>query len=282
MDPRKLYWWMVARLRPRRGEVRSWIALPLWLALNAVIVASVLLFRRGQCFPEPRHDTWSHKWRWRFEYLFGLTEYQTVDICRRLIKPGMRVIDLGAHIGYFTRRFARMVGPGGFVYALEAHPVNIQMLKRNLATDGVTHVMSEQFLIGSTDGTAPLFIGTGHSNHTMHAAYTSEVDFIELPVVRLDSLVSRRNLGAFDFIKIDCEGAEPHILDGAVETLRSVFGILIEVNPRALAAGGSSSKALLDQIRALGFSPRAIAEDATLTEPNCSRRDTFNVLALRA
>jgi FkbM family methyltransferase len=281
LDTRKLYWWAVTRLRPRRQQPRTWVLWPAWALLNAAIILGVVLLRGGQRFPEPRRDSWTHKWRWRFEYLFQLTEYQTVDHCRQLITPGMRVLDLGAHIGYFTRLFAGLVGDNGVVYALEPHPDNHRLLLHNLKSDGLDRVIVEQSLVGAADGTAQLFIGSGHSNHTMHAAYAGAGGVIELPAARLDSLLARRNLGRFDFLKIDCEGAEPQILDGARETLRSVSTILIEVNPRALAAGGSSAARLLDQLRSLGFTPRVIEDDGSLADPVPSRPDTFNVLAQR-
>jgi FkbM family methyltransferase len=282
MDPRRLYWWTVGHLRPKRRRPVTWIKWPAWIAFNAGVVCAVVLFRRGRFFPEPRRDSWVHKWQWRFEYLFDLTEYQTVDVCRRVIKPGMRVIDLGAHVGYYTRLFARLVGPDGFIYALEAHPENYRFLNRNRGIDGLEHVLMDQFLIGSVDGVGHLYIGSGHSNHTVHPGYAQDGDSMEIPAARLDTLLKQRQIGAFDFIKIDCEGAEPSILEGASDTLRSVSGLLVEINPRALAAGGSSSRALLDQIRTLGFSPRAIEDDGALAEPDPFRPDTFNVIALRA
>jgi len=46
-------------------------------------------------------------------------------------EAGSGVIDIGAHIGYFTRLFAKLVEPQGTVYALEADPENCKLLKKN-------------------------------------------------------------------------------------------------------------------------------------------------------
>lgn len=50
----------------------------------------------------------------------------------RLVKPGRTVLDIGAHIGYFTLLFARGIGPTARVIAFEAAPANLRLLSKNL------------------------------------------------------------------------------------------------------------------------------------------------------
>ncbi len=58
------------------------------------------------------------------------------------LRPGLVVADLGAGTGYYTRRLARAVGPAGRVYAVEIQPEMLERLRRHLAADGLTNVVT--------------------------------------------------------------------------------------------------------------------------------------------
>ncbi|HEY3123578.1 MAG TPA: FkbM family methyltransferase, partial [Thermoanaerobaculia bacterium] len=83
-------------------------------------------------FPSRGTGGWWWLWRWKFEFLLNWFEWESVVWARRLIRPGMTVLDLGAHVGYYSRLFSGLVGPKGKVYAFEASPENQTMLRRNL------------------------------------------------------------------------------------------------------------------------------------------------------
>src|SRR5690606_15800512 len=56
-----------------------------------------------------------------------------IALClKRLLRPGMRVVDVGANIGYVTVISAKLVGPSGSVYAVEPFPNSIAVLERNI------------------------------------------------------------------------------------------------------------------------------------------------------
>jgi ubiquinone/menaquinone biosynthesis C-methylase UbiE len=55
------------------------------------------------------------------------------------IETGSTVADIGAGAGYFTWRMAERVGPGGKVYANDIQPEMLQLLRRNLASRGLTN-----------------------------------------------------------------------------------------------------------------------------------------------
>src|SRR5262245_18954658 len=63
-------------------------------------------------------------------------EAETGEAVEQLLQPGMTVVDLGAHIGYFTLMSARLVGPNGRVYAFEPSPSSFLMLRKNISANG--------------------------------------------------------------------------------------------------------------------------------------------------
>ena len=64
----------------------------------------------------------------RLELLTGRHELETANLLRRLVRPGMIALDVGAHVGYYTRLLARLTGAGGRVIAFEPHPRTQQVL----------------------------------------------------------------------------------------------------------------------------------------------------------
>lgn len=62
----------------------------------------------------------------------GIYEPKTVAAILRNVKPGGTMIDIGAHIGYFTLMAARAAGPEGHVYAIEPDPANFAVLVENV------------------------------------------------------------------------------------------------------------------------------------------------------
>lgn len=165
--------------------------------------------------------------------------------------PGKNVWDVGAHVGYHTLMFARLVGDSGHVSAFEPNPRNIELLNEHrlrnpelarrisLATIALADVNREElFHYSVADGETDLgyLDATGTpSDRISQSVYQS---FLESPVsVRTaDSLLEGHEQGAPNFVKIDVEGAEYNVLRGAANLLRSCRPVLaIEIhNVRAL------------------------------------------------
>jgi ubiquinone/menaquinone biosynthesis C-methylase UbiE len=57
------------------------------------------------------------------------------------VQPGMTVVDYGCGPGRYTRRFARMVGPSGKVYAVDVQPLALEMVKGDMARHGLKNVI---------------------------------------------------------------------------------------------------------------------------------------------
>ena len=137
-------------------------------------------------------------------------------------KKGEIVIDAGAHIGLFSIRASQLVGPKGLVIAIEPYPDNFNILLRNIKLNSLKNVIPLNVALSNREGRAKLYIDkkttAGHSIiKGIRNSISSE--FILVPSMTLDSLVKKLNLNRIDFIKIDVEGAEYLLLQGAREVL---------------------------------------------------------------
>ena len=132
--------------------------------------------------------------------------------------PGDTVIDIGAHIGLFTIRAAKMVGSRTRV-AVEPHPENYKLLVTDVRlSDASNNVIPLKVALGDREGFTNLFLDSfsGHSSMIVERR-----KYIKVPIITLDQLIMKLGIRRVDFVKIDVKGAEHHILKGAKNTLKS-------------------------------------------------------------
>jgi FkbM family methyltransferase len=143
------------------------------------------------------------------------------------------VWDVGAHIGFHTLGFSTIVGPSGRVVAFEPNPSNRERLRQNLErnADLAARIEILPYGLSEHDGKS-LFafsrdIDSGASSMSFLDRTTPSVDpgtsasweKIVVPVRTADSLI-RDGTARPDVMKIDVEGAELLVLQGAAEMIR--------------------------------------------------------------
>jgi len=140
----------------------------------------------------------------------------------RLLKPGDRVIEVGANVGYYTLIMGAAIGPEGQLDAFEANPQIARLLLRSVGCSGrLGHVRVREQIVADRSGTMQLYVSdryAGAGNLVEHGwGVGDDTRVVEREAVRLDDLFADQTI---DFIRIDTEGAELLILNGALELLR--------------------------------------------------------------
>jgi FkbM family methyltransferase len=170
-----------------------------------------------------------------------------IQLLRQFIELGDTVVDAGANIGTHTIAFADLVGPTGRVHAFEPQRRNFHMLAGNVALNGFDNVVCHQKAVGDQNGDIglpPLPPPDAHFNFGAVTLSRAAPDGERVPQVTLDSL----ELPACRLIKIDTEGMEPQVLDGARGLIARCRPLLYVENNDA---GGS--KLLSARLDALGY-----------------------------
>lgn len=203
----------------------------------------------GFRFPE------KYGWREKFAMLGGGYERETAALLRRIVRPGMTVVDIGAHIGYFTRLLSKAVGPQGRVFAFEPEPENFSLLRKN--TEHSPNVRCVQAAASERSGTALLRVVAGSTG--CHSLVGSSGTLLEVSSVSLDEFVAGEQAGGVDVIKMDIEGAEPLALKGMSRLMQGGRCVLVmEFNPEALRSGGTAPETFLASLEDQGFTVSAI------------------------
>lgn len=140
----------------------------------------------------------------------GSYEHEAQQIFASLIKPGGVVFDVGANVGFYTLLASELVGPNGRVYAFEPLPDNLKYLQRHLEINHITNAAVIPAAVSESCGT-----GSFEEGPSRPASRLSKRGRLRVDVVALDALVSRGELPAPDFMKMDIEGGEALALSGA-------------------------------------------------------------------
>lgn len=219
--------------------------------------------------------------------LHGAYEPEVDAAFRAALRPGMGVIDLGANIGYFTMLAASLVGPGGFVLAVEPNPDNASLLEASRRHNGFEQVRVAQLAAGRKIGL--LALNTSHSNGTTSEAGGDAAALLRartvacVPVCML--LDKERRI---DLIKVDVEGAEYNALLGAESLLRRDRPVIIsEFSPDLMPGiSGIDGPGYLGWLYGLGYGiavlhpdrgPEHTGQDAGAVMAAYARRGTDHI-----
>jgi FkbM family methyltransferase len=177
-----------------------------------------------------------------------------VDRLRDFVPPGALVIDVGANVGFFSLRFADWVGDAGKVIAIEPEDKNYAHLVAAIERQGLARrVTTLKAVAAAEPGQIFLEINALHP-----ADHKISRDGIGVPVdaVTLDQLVPDKATSRPALVKIDVQGAEMMVLNGAVGIL-GIAGpaLLIELEEAGLNRFGASIAAVLDHLSAYGYEP---------------------------
>jgi FkbM family methyltransferase len=211
---------------------------------------------------------------------YGRWESWVERAIRRVLKPGDRVIEVGANVGYYTLIMGALIGPTGRLDAFEANPQMARLLRRSVICSGRASAVSVHVkFVADRSGAMQLYVSpsAGGAGNLVEQGWQigGDTQVVECEAVRLDDLFDGQTI---DFIRTDTEGAEILILNGAMELLRRSASIKLCVEwSVGMMSNRGDVPGLVATLDAMGFrfwraepegvTPIAIAE--LLTTPDC-------------
>ena len=193
-------------------------------------------------------------------YALFAKEFENIEIAflRRSLKPGDIFLDIGANGGIYTVIAAKQVGPEGRVYAFEPGERELKLLKHNIKINNLTNVTVVECAVSDKSGVAKFAIVRDGALNSLANLKRPEQQIQRWQTVittSLDDFVVNYSIPKVDFIKIDVEGAEKLVIDGAKKLMASNnrITILFESSDHNVAAFGYSTKQLLFQLSQAGL-----------------------------
>jgi FkbM family methyltransferase len=180
-------------------------------------------------------------------------------LLKELARPGMRFLDVGANIGYFTVLMAKHA-PGAVIDAVEPEPSNARMLAMNVWHNQVEATVWPLALSGG-ERSLPLQLTAHNAGDTRTQTARAQQWYETVAVAaRGDDLFGSRG---FDLVKLDVQGFELDVLQGMPETIQRSPGIAVvaEFWPKALRDRNVDPYTVLRSYREMGFSIVTQVED---------------------
>lgn len=182
----------------------------------------------------------------------AITDRGERSLLRKVVQPGMMVVDAGANIGNYSLFLAQLVGPRGQVNAFEPSAENFRRLAS--AVRGCPQVRAVQAAVGEITGQLTLYVsGDLNVDHRTYAIDDPSRREVQAPCVRLDDHFAPGQ--QVDFIKMDIQGYEMHALRGMARVLADSprIALLLEFWPFGLRAAGASAAELIAFLTSRGF-----------------------------
>src|SRR3989344_4947709 len=196
--------------------------------------------------------------------ILGIYEPLAVKHFQNSIKPGDTVLDIGAHIGYYTLMAAKRVGKKGKVYAFEPNQDNCALLTKNLKLNNFKNVVLVNKAVSRSSGKVKFFLSNVSTGmHSLVDIDNKRENSIEIEAVSLNDFFGKK-IPTVSIIKMDIEGGEYAALEGMDCLLKKNkhMTILIEFSPYSIIKAEKSPRGFLNLLMSYGFKLYSIEESS--------------------
>ncbi|WP_143311714.1 FkbM family methyltransferase [Candidatus Methanoperedens nitratireducens] len=221
---------------------------------------------------------------WRYGYF----EEDVVRYMLRFLTEGMTFIDIGAHFGFFTLLGSYLVGKSGKVLAFEPTPTTYQQLKKNIVCYSNNFNIEIYNCAAFSKETEIKFFDCGLVNSAYNSIFglrkTDRSSIIKNEITvkarKIDDVLKGKKFKNLNFIKIDAESSEIHVLKGMIETLKNYKpNIIIEVGDFEVH-GVPKSKEIITWLEQMNYSPYEIHNGEIVSHIVRERYEYCNLLFL--
>ena len=183
-----------------------------------------------------------------FKGIFLDEEYNCLTL---LLKPPLRILDLGANIGMGSI-FLSTLFPNAQFTCVEPDPRNLPLLTENLASNNIQASIYAS-AIGATPGNLELRFGSDPTCSALENSPMHSLDFKTTVVVKtVENVLSEVGWDHVDLLKIDIEGSEDELLSKNNSWLEKINAIILEIHPN------TTSEYIASYLKPYGFNLRRI------------------------
>jgi len=194
-----------------------------------VIAIAKRVFSNGRIITIPFGPLSKFKWVCNQDHQFwmplGIYEKETTHWLMKTINSGDVFFDVGANAGYFSLLGSKCVGEAGKVISFEPIASNCNTIQGHLVANQVNNVVVETLAVSKDTGKCSFQIENNNANSHMESValnhqVSDPMSIIEVDSISLDDYITSHGIVP-NVIKVDVEGAEKLVLDGATELLKA-------------------------------------------------------------
>lgn len=156
--------------------------------------------------------------------LYNQFETDTIEIFQKLCNPGQTFFDIGANIGFYTLLGAKLI-KGGSVYSFEPTSLAYKKLQRNIKANSFTNIKAVKLALSDREEVTQSFIKSSWPIDNNFNQRNKQNELIEYDT--LDNFVKKFGINKIDLIKIDVDGFEYKVINGAKNTLKVMNPLIV-------------------------------------------------------
>lgn len=197
--------------------------------------------------------------------LFGVFEAPESAYFRCVVRDSDICFDVGANVGYFSMLLARLA-PRGAIHVFEPIPLNAALIAANRELNGFAHVFISACAVGDKAHNLDFTVSTDSAYSSLHDVGRSRaVATIPVQMITLDDYIKQHAIPRVDVLKIDVEGAEVLVIQGAAQLLsdleRAPRVVLMELYQENMVPFGTSVEQALRTMTSFGYRAHTLSED---------------------
>ena len=188
--------------------------------------------------------------------MFKIHEPLNTKFLSEQLQEGMICLDIGANLGYFTFLESLKIGKTGRVISVEPAPSTFELFEKNIKLQKHQNISSYNFAFSDKESTVDFFISNSSNWSRIIAEkdtyHGDKGDIIKIKCRTIDNFIKELELKKLDLIRVDLEGYEFEIFEGAQKTLSELKPMLqIEVHRDFM--GIKKSLIFLKNMKDLGY-----------------------------
>ena len=184
-----------------------------------------------------------------------------MEFVRRLLLPGMHVIDVGANYGAYALTAAACVGEHGRVTAFEPASATAAYLDRSIAENAFTNVRIVRCALSDRNGEATLSLCENAELNTLQGTADTAGEVVCLRT--LDDCRGEFDAASIDFLKLDAEGEEARVIRGGRTLLETTSPLVMF----ELKHGNQANTGLLQEMNQIGYQIYALIPGLNMLAP---------------
>lgn len=205
-------------------------------------------------------------------YSFYKNIYEiNIEYCKNYIEQDSIIIDIGANVGFYSKKFSKWVSGKGYVVALEPEKNNFQQLVNLSKRIKKIH----PFMLAAGNEDKSLFLKINSKNPADHRISDNG---IRVDGVKIDTIMAKFGWPRVSFIKIDVQGYELNVLKGAKITIAKFKPILmLEIDYDALKSSKCDPNELIDWILNINYEMFKIGQKNI--ESRITKQEALNIVS---
>jgi len=202
---------------------------------------------------------------------------ETPNFCKKYLKSGDTVLDVGANIGTVTLQASVCVESSGRIYSIEPHPQIFKFLNENIKLNNFENVKLFNIAVGDKSGT--ILFSNQKSDCQNKIMLEKSNETIEVPIKLLDELTTEEP--EINLLKIDVEGFEKFVLLGAKKTLEKTNCVYIETIEKLYNYYNYDRKKIFKILHDYGFELFTISKNSIKKISNEKSSESDDIIGLR-